>query len=126
MVDIEKVSKYISIRSGISEPQSAGRRVLMSLPRVRWLEAQPDYEPWPPLEELKMEPAPEPETEPQRYVFRPQARNYELSDRQREAWKMYDEGLSVKQVAEKMNISRNAASKLLAQAREKLGIGLEK
>ena len=123
-MNVEKVSKYISIRSGISEPQSAGRRVLMSLPRVKWLEAQPDYEPWPPLEEPKPEPPPEPE--PARYSFRPQLRSNEMSDRQKEAWAMHGEGLSNIQIAERMKITPNAAGKLLAQAREKLGIGLEK
>lgn len=123
-MNVEKVSKYISIRSGISEPQSAGRRVLMSLPRVRWLEAQPDYTPWPPLEEPRPEP-PAVEPEPVRYTLRPQSHNYELSDRQKLAWTMHSEGLSVKQVAENMKVSRNAASKLLAQAREKLGIELK-
>lgn len=122
-MNVEKVSKYISIRSGISEPQSVGRRVLMSLPRVRWLEAQPDYEPWPPLEEPKPEPPPEPE--PARYELRPQLRSNEMSDRQKAAWAMHNEGLSNIQIAERMKITPNAAGKLLAQAREKLGIGLE-
>jgi len=122
-VNVERISRYISIKPGVSEAQGAERRVLLSLPRVRWLERQPDYKPWPALQESKPEPVPD--YQPTKHSFRPQLRSDELSERQKQAWALYLEGLSVKQVGEKMGISSNAASKLLAQAREKQGIGLD-
>ena len=125
-MNIEKVSKYINVRSGISCGPGDGRRVLLSLPRVQWLERQPDYAPWPPLEKLKPEPEPEQEHQPARYTFRPQLRNNELSVRQRQAWNLHLAGMSMKQIGEKMDCTDNAASKLVAQARDKLGVGLDK
>lgn len=124
-MNIEKVSKYINVRSGISCGPGDGRRVLLSLPRVQWLERQPDYAPWPPLENPKPEPEPEQEYQPARYTFRPQLRSNELSTRQRQAWALHLGGMSNGQIAEKMGTTPNAAGKLLAQAREKLGIGLK-
>ena len=120
---MQKVSRYIHVRSGTSCGPGDGRRVLLSLPRVQWLERQPDYKPWPALQEPKPEPVPD--YQPTRYTLRPQCRNHALSERQKQAWALYFEGLSVKQVGEKMGISANAASKLLSQAREKQGIGLD-
>ena len=135
---IEKVSKYISVTPGAAEPKTFGRRVLLSLPRVRWLEAQPDYQPWPPLPEggsddgdLDTESGSgsmvrgSPDYKPNRYIFRPQYRRNDLSDRQRSAWEFHCSGLTMRQIGENMGCSANAASKLVAQAREKLGIGLE-
>lgn len=112
---IEKMSKYVLVNEH--------RRVLISLPRVKWLEAQPDYEPWPPLEE----PPPEPivDFQPTRYTLRPQARSHDLSPRQKHVWAMHREGKSNKEIAEALQSTPNAIGKLLAQAREKLGIGLE-
>jgi len=121
----EKVSKYITIRPGVSSPQGAERRVLLSLPKVKWLEAQPDYQPWPPLREPEPEP-PKPSPPPTRYTFRPETRSNELSARQRQAWALHLGGLSMAQIGEKMSCTSNAAGKLVGQAREKLGIGLEK
>ena len=118
---MNKVSKYVHVRSGISCGPGDGRRVLLSLPRVRWLERQPDYEPWPPLKE----PEPEPDFQPTKHSFRPQLRSHELSQRQRDAWAMHLAKLSMKQIGEKMDCTENAASHLVCQAREKLGIGLK-
>ena len=120
---MNKVSKYIHVRSGISCGPGDGRRVLLSLPRVQWLERQPDYVPWPPLKEP--EPEPVPDFQPTKHSFRPQLRSDELSERQRQAWNLHLAKLSMKQIGEKMNCTPNAVGKLVAQAREKLGIGLK-
>lgn len=125
-MNIAKVSKYIRSHSGISSGPGDGRRILLSLPRVEWLERQPDYTPWPPLEEPKPEPEPVPDFQPARYNLRPHMRSHELSNRQRQAWALHLGGLSMAQIGEKMSCTANAASKLVSQAREKLGIGLEK
>lgn len=122
---IEKQSKYVSVSPAVGAPQGTARRVLLSLPRVRWLEAQPDYEPWPELKEPEPEPEPEPK-KPARYTLRPETRSNELSNRQRQAWALHLGGLSMAQIGEKMDCSANAAGKLVQQAREKLGIGLGK
>ena len=119
---MNRVSKYIHVRSGISCGPGDGRRVLLSLPRVEWLERQPDYEPWPPLKE----PEPEPDFQPTKHSFRPQLRSHELSNRQRQAWNLHLGGMTMIQIGAKMDCTPNAASKLVAQAKEKLGIGLEK
>ena len=119
---MNRVSKYIHVRSGISCGPGDGRRVLLSLPRVEWLERQPDYEPWPPLKE----PEPEPDFQPTKHSFRPQLRSHELSVRQRQAWNLHLGGMTMIQIGAKMDCTPNAASKLVAQAKEKLGIGLEK
>lgn len=115
-MNIERVSKYILTGHGES------RRVLLSLPRVKWLEAQPDYTPWPPLETKKPEPTQE--HKPERYTLRPQLRNNELSVRQRQAWALHLGGATHAKAAEVMGCSPNAVGKLIAQAREKLGVGL--
>ena len=123
---MNRVSKYIHVRSGISCGPGDGRRVLLSLPRVEWLERQPDYVPWPPLKEPAPAPEPVPDFQPTRYDLRPHLRSHELSNRQRQAWNLHLAGLSMKQIGAKMDCTDNAASKLVSQAREKLGIGLEK
>ena len=132
---IEKISRYISVTPGVSEPRNFGRRVLLSLPRVRWLEAQPDYQPWPPLpvdgpvsdaeSGVAQDLEDDRKVSHNRCVFRPHLRRNDLSDRQRSAWDFYRSGLTMRQIGENMGCSANAASKLVAQAREKLGIGLE-
>ena len=122
---MNKVSKYIHVRSGISCGPGDGRRVLLSLPRVRWLEAQPDYVPWPPLKEPEPEPEAVPDYQPTRYTFRPQQRSDALSAAQQQAWDLYCGGMSIVQIGVETNRSTNAAAKLIAQAKEKLGIGLE-
>ena len=123
---MQKVSKYIHVRSSISCGPGDGRRVLLSLPRVRWLERQPDYTPWPPLET----PLPKPEIKGEqintrRHLFRPQLRSDELTQRQRQAWALHIGGHSHAEIGERMCCSVNAASKLIGQAREKLGVGLK-
>lgn len=110
---IEKISKFVMINDQ--------RRVLISLPRIKWLERQPDYKPWPPLEDISKT---EPEPRPARYDCRPQARNYELTERQKQAWDLHSENKSHKEIAEILGSTTNAVGKLLEQAREKLGVGL--
>lgn len=99
------------------------RVFVISLPRVRWLERDPDYR----ATGLVAETADEYE-EPAPVALvkkpRPTQRSDALSPAQKQAWDLHRSGFSVNRVAVEMNRSRNAASKLLAQAREKLGIGL--
>ena len=111
-MQVPKVSKYITVNEQ--------RRVLLSLPRVKWLEAQPDYVPWPPL--VESPPKPVVDFQPARYDSRPQQRSYDLTARQKQVWGLHREGKSNKEIAELMGSSPNAVGKLLAQAREKLGI----
>ena len=120
-MQIEKVSKFINSRSF---ENATGRRVLLSLPRVRWLEAQPDYTPWPPLETPKPPPPAVPDYKPGKYTLRPQYRNDRLSDAQKRAWDLHRSGMSHMWIGVEMNKTTNAVGKLIAQAREKLGIGL--
>ena len=123
-MQIEKMSKYISVTPGIAQPNAFGRQVLLSLPRVKWLERQPDYEPWP---ELATPPRDERVKDyiASRYTFRPQTRRNELSPMQKQAWELQQTGMTHAQIAKRLSKSKNAIGKLLAQAREKLGIGLD-
>lgn len=124
-MNIEKMSRYITVRPGVSSPHGHERRVLLSLPRVKWLEAQPDYEPWPPLEAPRPKPEIKPEQiNPRRHTFRPQLRSDELSTAQKQAWDLHRSGKSHAEVGAMLNKSTNAVGKLLAQAREKLGVNL--
>lgn len=134
-MNIEKMSKYIEPfcdnRSGGASTYTR-RRILISLPRVKWLERQPDYVPWPPLVEPQPEPVEAvkpkaPQQQKGRYaVCRSSAPNDELSTQQRQIWALHLGGLTVAQIATKVGKTPNATSKALAQARLKLGIGLAK
>lgn len=121
----EKQSKYISIRSGVSSSQGDARRVLLSLPRVKWLDRQPDYMPWPPLEEPKPKPKIVTGFRPAPYTLKPHLRNDKLSLMQQHAWDLHLSGKTNVQIGVEMNKSTNAVGKLLGQAREKLGIILK-
>lgn len=121
----EKQSKYISIRSGVSSSQGDARRVLLSLPRVKWLDRQPDYMPWPPLEEPKPKPKIVTGFRPAPYAFKPHLRNDKLSLMQQHAWELHLSGKTNVQIGVEMNKSTNAVGKLLVQARLKLGINLK-
>jgi len=105
-MNIEKMSRYIE---PVCENRSGGtahynrRRILISLPRVKWLDRQPDYEPWP---DLPSPLAPEPEKK--------------QSDQPR-----HNGGMTVADIAKRINKSPNATSKSLQEARHKLGIGLK-
>lgn len=129
-MNIEKVSKYITKYTDTDNPKYGTftrRNILLSLPRVKWLERQPDYTPWPPLPPIT---APEVRTDhkpinTRKFSFRPQTRNNELSPSQQQAWNLHRNGKSHAQIGEEMGKSSNAIGKLLAQAREKLGINLK-
>lgn len=128
-MQIEKVSRYIE---PICDNRSGGtatytrRRILISLPRVKWLERQPDYVPWPPL----VEPQPvKPQAPPRpvnRYDPRPgPVRRDELTTQQRQIWALHLGGMLVTDIAKKLQKTPNAVSKSLAEARQKLGVGLK-
>lgn len=133
-MQIEKMSKYIE---PVCDNRSAGvgnrnrRRILMSLPRLKWLERQEDYVPW----TLPPEPEPEPEEEKPgdkqsrhngRYAaHRTSEHRDELTPQQRQVWALHLGGMSVVEIAARVGKSPNAASKMLCQARQKLGVGLK-
>ena len=106
------------------------RHMMISLPRVRWLERDPDYRPPAPPIGIKEDRRKDarignkPITGGVKYD-RPAQRSDALSLAQKQAWDLHLQGFPVYKIGVEMNRSTNAASKLLAQAREKLGIGLE-
>jgi DNA-binding CsgD family transcriptional regulator len=103
------------------------RHVLVSLPRVKWLERDPEYRRPTVVEEPKVDRRKDNRVGNKAKVspstYRP--RNDELSDAQRQAWLMHKEGKTMAQIGVQLKRSTNAASKLVAQAREKLGVGLK-
>lgn len=121
---IEAQSKYITIKPGVPSSHGDSRRVLLSLPRVKWLDSQPDYEPWPPLEPPRPSVAGKP-INTRKFSFRPQTRSDKLSAMQQEAWDLHCSGKTHVQIGVEMNKTTNAVGKLIAQAREKLGISLK-
>lgn len=124
---MEKQSKYITKYTDVDNPKYgtfARRNILLSLPRVKWLDRQPDYTPWPDLPPVAQA-EDKPERKTTRYKFRPHLRNDKLTEMQQRAWDLHRNGLSYVRIGVEMNKSTNAVSKLIAQAREKLGIDLE-
>jgi hypothetical protein len=123
-MEIEKISYY---RYDAKDQ----KHILMSLPRVKWLERDPDYKPPQPLEvEQKIDRRKDNRVANRAKVtgsrgFRPQTRNDDLSPAQKQAWELQCSGLLLADIGVQMNRSSNAVGKLLAQAREKLGIGLK-
>jgi len=116
-------SKYITRYTEVTNPKYgtfARRQILLTLPRVLWLDRQPDYEPWPeiaPPAPVVREAKPKP---------RPCIKlTDELTEREAKAWALHCKGLIVLKIAEAMGCSPNAASKALARAKEKQGIGLK-
>lgn len=94
---IEKVSKYISTSQGVSEPSAFGRSVLLSLPRVKWLEEKQ-------------------ESEPKKEVVK---RNVKITPLQQQVLELHQSGLGIAQIAMKLSKSKNAISKLLGRIRAK-------
>ena len=124
---MEKQSKYITKYTDVDNPKYGTftrRNILLSLPRVKWLDRQPDYTPWPDLPAV-VQTEVKPERKSTRYTFRPHLRNDKLSEMQQEAWNLHCEGKTNVQIGVELNKSANAVCKLLAQAREKLGIDLK-
>jgi len=104
------------------------RHMLISLPRVKWLERDPDYKLPVPPKEIKEDRRKDARIGNKAGVKydRPAQRSDALSSAQKQAWDLYSGGMSFVNIGVEMNRSTNAASKLVAQAKEKLGIGLEK
>ena len=108
------------------------RYVSISMPRVKWLELDPDYKPPRSPAAIKTDRRQDNRiggvsskpVKSDRLTFRPSSRSNELSPRQRQAWALYLANKTRKQIAEIMECTENAAAKLLSQAKEKLGIGL--
>jgi len=114
-VAIEKVSRYIVVNvhtSGSAHSTLAGRKVLLSLARVRWLERDPNYIPPPPLEN-------EVETEDvsPRYDAAITPRE-ELAHRLRR-----DEGMTYREIAAYMGITEKSVASYICVAKQKLGNG---
>ncbi len=122
-MEIEKVSYY-------HYDAKDQRHIVMSLPRVRWLERDPEYKP--PaliLEEQKIDRRKDNRVANRAIVappraFRPAQRNDELSPREAKIWMMHSKGMLVVQIAKELGVAPNAVSKALCRAREKQGIGL--
>jgi DNA-directed RNA polymerase specialized sigma24 family protein len=124
---MEKQSKYITKYTDVDNPKYGTftrRNILLSLPRVKWLDRQPDYTPWPELPTI-VQTEDKPERKPTRCTFRPHTRSNQLTPLQQQAWDLHCQGLSHAKISVEMNKSTNAIGKLLAQAREKLGIDLK-
>jgi DNA-directed RNA polymerase specialized sigma24 family protein len=123
-VEIEKVSYY---RYDAKDQ----RHIVMSLPRVRWLERDPDYKPpAPPDNEQKVDRRKDNRVANRAKTvgargFRPEMRSDELTPHEANIWAMHRKGLMVVQIASELGLTVNAASKALNRAREKQGIGLE-
>ena len=127
---MEKQSKYITKYTDVDNPKYGTftrRNILLSLPRVKWLDRQPDYTPWPELPTI-VQTEDKPERKPvvnTRYTFRPHMRSDKLTPLQQQVWDLHRQGLSQPQIGQQMGKSTNAIAKLIAQAREKLGIDLK-
>ena len=106
---IDKVSWIIEVHniSRSSSASSCGRRVLMSLPRVKWLERDPDYVVPPPVTE-----------NPTENTLRRAARP--LANREMEAYEHRRRGLSYAQISMLMGASENAARSYVSSARKKI------
>ena len=126
---MEKQSKYITKYTDVDNPKYGTftrRNILLSLPRVKWLDRQPDYTPWPDLPAVvQTEDKPERKPVKTRYTFRPHMRSDKLTPLQQQVWDLHRKGLSHPQIGQQMGKSTNAVAKLIAQAREKLGIDLK-
>jgi DNA-binding CsgD family transcriptional regulator len=125
---MEKQSKYVTQYTDYTRPKHssfARRQILLSLPRVQWLDRQPDYEPWPPVPEMPVQlPAPSSASRPRPRPTTPTRPTDELSAREQKALELSAGGMLVKDIAVIIGCSRNAASKVLNRARQKKGIGL--
>lgn len=124
---MEKQSKYITKYTDVDNLKYGTftrRNILLSLPRVKWLDRQPDYTPWPDLPTI-VQTEIKPERKSTRYTFRPHLRNDKLTPLQQQVWDLHRQGLSHPQIGQQMGKSTNAVAKLIAQAREKLGIDLK-
>ena len=113
---IEKVSKIISVACGGSLICSSvsTRKVLMSLPRVKFLEDDEEFiPPSPPSEKEIREAFP-------LYAMKP------VSPREGEALKLKEQGKSLKEIAGIMRISLTCAGAYIATAKRKIGYQGEK
>lgn len=106
------------------------------MPRVKWLERDPDYKPPVSDEEPDIEDEFKVDRRKDNRIggraktggfrgFRPEMRSDKLSPAQQQAWDLYNSGMTLVAIGVEMNRSTNAVGKLLAQAREKQGIGLK-
>ena len=122
---MQKQSKYIvPLCDNRSSTNNQRRADLMSLPRLSWLDRQPDYDPWPETEPPHVEPRP---IEPQkrkngRFASSP---SDVMSKAQIKVWEMHMADISIAEIARRVGKSPNAVSKLLCAARHKQGIGLK-
>ena len=107
---IEKVSKIISVACGGSVISSsvATRKVLMSLPRVRFIEDDEDHTPPPPPAEEEIK-----QTFPL-YAMKP------VAPREREAMELKDKGKSISEIAKIMKISETCVGAYISTARLKI------
>lgn len=103
---IEKISTYIvsSTPSRSSSGKTTVRSVLMSLPRVRWLERD----------------NPQPESKPEDIIDLGGDHSLHLTKRERELLDLCSSGKTDKQIADDKNMSLTFVKKTLIDARKKL------
>jgi DNA-binding CsgD family transcriptional regulator len=124
---MDRVSKYITLktdsRTGLGDNDGYRRKVLMSLPRVKWLER--DAPPSPPKKKLArdyMPPAPElprtPETSrwAKANLMSSRARGEDgLTAREREVKHLTEHGLTSVQIAAELRIRPSTVNKIICR-----------
>jgi DNA-binding CsgD family transcriptional regulator len=110
-VQIEKVSRYISVQTPSRSMSGANgvRRMLLSLPRVKWLELDPDYKPFGGIDD-EIEPPPKPSS--------PKPGS-PLSGRELEIWNLRMMNMSFADIAAHFGVTRDTVRGMYARARKK-------
>ena len=112
---IQKISRYVPVAAPTNSTSESisSRKMLMSLPRVKWLERDPDYKPNGFFEEdLPPPPPPSPNV--------PKA-GMPLSDREDEIYKLRMGGESFTDIARRFGISSDTVRGMFSRARRKRG-----
>jgi hypothetical protein len=118
---IEKVCRYVPVVTGLksdgSQAGSTVRHMLLSLPRVRFLEGgETEYyhKYQPPVEE--------PVVKNPNYstVWCDAIKAEPLTDKERDAMRMKNDGFTYNAIANKLSIGRSSVAKLLNRARVKI------
>jgi DNA-binding NarL/FixJ family response regulator len=116
-MQIEKVSKIITVNVGGSTicDGITTRKVIMSLPRVKFLEGGEGYVPPPTTEELDTIP----DGSRPLYTYR------NISSRERIAYDLRQRGLTIGEICGEMGVSESAARSYVASAKRKKEFGLK-
>lgn len=116
-MQIEKVSRVITVNVGGSTicDGLTTRKVLMSLPRVKFLEGGEDYVPPPPPADLDTVPD----------GARPLYTYKDITPCERRAYDLRQQGMSIIEICGVMKISQSAARSYVAAAKRKKEFGLK-